>query len=118
MLANFSTTIFPTFQDSFNTLVSETSVYEINFGGRIIPQSLVASNDAAVSLVNAIKVIQIVTNVLVPTLDKLTPSGAADLNEADLNEPNWQQVFYGENYAKLPAIRQMIRTAFSVVRQS
>ena len=47
-----------------------------------------------------------VTNVLVPALDKLMPSGAAYLNEADFNEPNWQHVFYGENYAKLLAIKQ------------
>lgn len=159
MLADFSTTLFPTFQDSFKTLVPETDVYEINLGGRIIPRSLVASNDAAASLTSAIKTIvsnggvlsgvsmdvsrpptspnsahpawrdslflafittmydrrnmtanliqqRTVTNVLVPALDKLTTSGAAYLNEADFNEPNWQQVFYGENYAKLSAIKK------------
>lgn len=156
---DFSTTLFPTFQDSFKTLVPETDVYEINLGGRIIPRSLVASNDAAASLTSAIKTIvsnggvlsgvsmdvsrpptspnsahpawrdslflafittmydrrnmtanliqqRTVTNVLVPALDKLTTSGAAYLNEADFNEPNWQQVFYGENYAKLSAIKK------------
>lgn len=49
---------------------------------------------------------QTVTNVLVPALDKLTPSPAAYLNEADPNQPNWQQVFYGANYPKLLSIKK------------
>ncbi|KAI1819126.1 hypothetical protein F4861DRAFT_528136 [Xylaria intraflava] len=47
-----------------------------------------------------------VTNVLTPALAALTPNGAAYLNEADFNQPDWQDVFYGANYAKLLSIKQ------------
>ncbi|KAI1431263.1 hypothetical protein GGR50DRAFT_700231 [Xylaria sp. CBS 124048] len=49
---------------------------------------------------------KLVTDVLVPALANLTPNGAAYLNEADFNQPDWQQVFYGENYARLLSIKQ------------
>lgn len=47
-----------------------------------------------------------ITNVLTPALEAITPDGAAYLNEADVNQPNWQQVFYGSNYAELLSIKQ------------
>lgn len=47
-----------------------------------------------------------VTDVLVPALAELTPGGAAYLNEADINQPNWQQVFYGDNYPRLLSIKR------------
>ncbi|TAQ86932.1 hypothetical protein B7494_g4739 [Chlorociboria aeruginascens] len=47
-----------------------------------------------------------VTNVLDPALEKLTSKAAAYLNEADFNQPNWQQVFYGANYPKLVSIKK------------
>ena len=31
----------------------------------------------------------------------LPGGGSAYLNQADFREPNWQQVFYGENYDRL-----------------
>jgi len=46
-----------------------------------------------------------VTNVLVPKLEGLTPGGGAYLNEADPHQPNFQQVFYGNNYARLREIK-------------
>lgn len=46
-----------------------------------------------------------VTDVLTPALERITPGGAAYLNEADYNEPNWQEVFYGSNYADLLSIK-------------
>jgi len=44
--------------------------------------------------------------VLNPPLLKLTSNPAAYLNEADVNQPNWQKVFYGTNYAKLVSIKK------------
>ncbi|KAK7731044.1 hypothetical protein SLS53_008846 [Cytospora paraplurivora] len=49
---------------------------------------------------------QIVTNDLVPALEAITPDGAAYLNEADMNQPNWQKTFYGPNYPRLLSIKQ------------
>ncbi|KAI1099486.1 FAD-binding domain-containing protein [Jackrogersella minutella] len=35
-----------------------------------------------------------------------SPNAGAYLNEADINEPNWQQAFYGSNYAYLYQLKQ------------
>ncbi|KAI1496234.1 FAD binding domain-containing protein [Biscogniauxia marginata] len=43
---------------------------------------------------------------LVPKLKALTPNGAAYLNEADFQEPDFQTTFYGDHYAKLLSIKQ------------
>jgi hypothetical protein len=48
----------------------------------------------------------VVAEVLNPALEKLTPGGAAYLNEADFNQPDWQRVFYGENYPRLLSIKK------------
>lgn len=49
---------------------------------------------------------QKITQVMVPALEALAPLSAAYLNEADINQPNWQQAFYGANYAQLLAIKR------------
>lgn len=41
-----------------------------------------------------------------PTLEELTPGSGAYLNEADPNEMDWQQAFYGDNYHNLLAIKR------------
>lgn len=47
------------------------------------------------------------TNTLIPKLSALTGEPpAAYLNEADFQEPNWQQVFYGDKYAPLDSIKR------------
>lgn len=46
-----------------------------------------------------------VTYEYLPALEKLTPGGGAYLNEGDPNQPDWQQAFYGSNYAKLNAVK-------------
>lgn len=38
-------------------------------------------------------------------LRELTPGSGCYLNEADVNEPNWQDAFFGENYTKLKMIK-------------
>ncbi|KAF9262225.1 hypothetical protein L218DRAFT_1078014 [Marasmius fiardii PR-910] len=40
-----------------------------------------------------------------PALRELTPNGRAYHNEADPNEPDFKQVFYGSNYDRLLAIK-------------
>lgn len=48
----------------------------------------------------------LVTKKLVPQLTALTPGGAAYLNEADFQQPNFPTTFYGKNYAKLRSIKR------------
>ncbi|KGO46867.1 FAD linked oxidase, N-terminal [Penicillium expansum] len=49
---------------------------------------------------------QLITDVLMPPLEELTPGSGAYLNEADPNQKDWQQVFYGDNYDNLLAIKR------------
>ncbi|KAL1914867.1 uncharacterized protein VTP21DRAFT_7783 [Calcarisporiella thermophila] len=41
-------------------------------------------------------------------LRDITPDSGCYLNEADVNEPNWQQAFFGENYSRLKTIKDEI----------
>ncbi|TFB05392.1 putative FAD-linked oxidoreductase [Trichoderma ghanense] len=48
----------------------------------------------------------LITNSFVPALAALLPGGgSAYLNQADFREPDWQQVFYGENYGRLLGLK-------------
>ncbi|KAF2726470.1 FAD-binding domain-containing protein [Polyplosphaeria fusca] len=48
------------------------------------------------------------TKVLIPLLDKLSHGeSAAYVNEASFAEPDWQRVFYGENYGRLRHIKRL-----------
>lgn len=157
------------------------NISEVNLGGRLIPRSLVSSDDSAISLVGAIKSIltqggilaansmnfdrpptfpnsvhpawretlflvflgtyvslshysnflsqgskltdsnrmynlhnmteniidqHTITHVFDPALEAITPGGAAYLNEGDIHQPHWQDVFYGSNYPRLAAIKK------------
>lgn len=45
------------------------------------------------------------TDDLLPQLERLTPNGAAYLNEADFRQPDWKAVFYGSHYDRLNEIK-------------
>lgn len=47
------------------------------------------------------------TQSLIPALEVLTPGGGAYLNEGNFRQPNFQQVFYGDNYDRLLSIKRM-----------
>jgi len=47
-------------------------------------------------------------NTYVAALRKLAPDMGAYLNEANANEPDFQQVFWGDNYPRLFAIKREI----------
>lgn len=49
---------------------------------------------------------QKMTNEFIPQLKALTPGSGVYLNEADFLEPDWQESFYGVNYARLRSIKQ------------
>ncbi|KAJ5630613.1 FAD/FMN-containing dehydrogenase [Penicillium longicatenatum] len=46
------------------------------------------------------------TDVLLPYIESITPGAGAYLNEADVNQPHWQQTFYGDKYERLLKIKQ------------
>jgi hypothetical protein len=47
----------------------------------------------------------VLTNDLMKYWKDVTPGGGTYMNEADINEPDWQESFFGENYAKLLQIK-------------
>ncbi|KAJ5754149.1 uncharacterized protein N7511_008302, partial [Penicillium nucicola] len=49
---------------------------------------------------------QTITDVLLPSLEILTPDSGAYLNEADPNQIDWQDIFYGDKYARLLEIKR------------
>ena len=50
----------------------------------------------------------LLTNTYVAALRKLAPDMGAYMNEADPNEPNWQEAFWGSNYPRLLEIKRKI----------
>ncbi|KAI9928674.1 hypothetical protein ASPWEDRAFT_36444 [Aspergillus wentii DTO 134E9] len=46
------------------------------------------------------------TNKWVPLLESLTDDRGCYMNEADPQQPNWQEAFYGPNYDRLLSIKQ------------
>ena len=47
------------------------------------------------------------TNVLGKRLRDVSPAGASYVNEGDLYEPNWQEAYWGSNYARLLKVRSV-----------
>ena len=45
------------------------------------------------------------TDDFIPQLVALTPNGACYLNEGDFLQPDFENVFYGENYNRLVSIK-------------
>jgi hypothetical protein len=46
------------------------------------------------------------TNILIPQLEAVTPGSGAYLNEADFQQRNWQEDFYGSNYKRLRSVKK------------
>lgn len=49
--------------------------------------------------------VNLLTNVLEPSLKALTPGSGTYLNEANFQDPDWRRDFYGNNYDALRAIK-------------
>ncbi|CDM37360.1 CAZyme family AA7 [Penicillium roqueforti] len=47
-----------------------------------------------------------ITTKYVPALEAVTPDSGCYQNEADFRQPNWQQTFFGSNYAPLLTIKR------------
>ncbi|KAI5859441.1 FAD-binding domain-containing protein [Durotheca rogersii] len=122
---------FPTFLSADNSLTSSWNVSDYNIGGRLTDNldglnSVSLVSDVAVNpyfretLFSAVVGTPIdynglasnqaaqdkLTNDLLPLLAKLTPKGAAYLNEADFQQPDFKWAFYGDHYEKLFVIKQ------------
>ncbi|ROV86998.1 hypothetical protein VMCG_10819 [Cytospora schulzeri] len=50
----------------------------------------------------------VLTNVVMPKIEAATPGGGAYLNEANFEQDQWQENFYGENYRRLIAIKDAL----------
>jgi hypothetical protein len=50
----------------------------------------------------------LLTNTYVEALRVLAPTSGAYVNEADANEPNFQQAFWGSNYVRLLDIKRRV----------
>ncbi|KAK4155836.1 FAD binding domain-containing protein [Chaetomidium leptoderma] len=47
-----------------------------------------------------------ITDEFVPQLRAVTPGSGTYVNEADLNQPNWKEEFFGVNYDRLLSVKQ------------
>ncbi|KAF5006939.1 hypothetical protein FDECE_6715 [Fusarium decemcellulare] len=47
-----------------------------------------------------------ITNEYMPQVEAVTPGSGTYMNEADFNQPNWQEVFYGKNWDRLASIKK------------
>ncbi|KAI0142709.1 FAD binding domain-containing protein [Xylariaceae sp. FL1272] len=45
-------------------------------------------------------------NIYMDRIRQATPEGGSYLNEADVEEPNWQQSFFGDNYRRLLTVKR------------
>ncbi|KAH7322584.1 FAD binding domain-containing protein [Stachybotrys elegans] len=46
------------------------------------------------------------TDEFMPLIESVTPGSASYMNEADFNQPRWQQEFFGSNYQRLSDIKR------------
>jgi hypothetical protein len=49
---------------------------------------------------------ELMTDEYVPQLESVTPGSGSYMNEADFRQPNFQEVFFGDNYAALLVIKE------------
>ncbi|CAJ2507919.1 Uu.00g091050.m01.CDS01 [Anthostomella pinea] len=75
--------------------VWRTSIYSFVIGSALDQYNISAN----------IPIQEKMTNDLVPALEAITPGGGAYVNEGDFRQPDFQQVFYGDNYNTLLAIK-------------
>lgn len=46
------------------------------------------------------------TNVVGELLKSITPGSGTYMNEADFDDPDWKEAFFGANYARLRAVKK------------
>jgi FAD/FMN-containing dehydrogenase len=50
---------------------------------------------------------RLMTDDILPALEKVTPGSGAYMNEADFRQPRFQEVFFGENYGRLERVKRV-----------
>jgi Berberine and berberine like/FAD binding domain len=58
------------------------------------------------AITDNLKLQQLMTQVVGPALKSISPGSGAYLNEANFQEPNWKEEFYGINYERLVKIKR------------
>jgi len=64
------------------------------------------SVDGAASLTAKAAAQDRLTNIVDKALRDASPNGAAYVNEGDLEEPNWQEAYWGSNYPRLLELKK------------
>ncbi|KAK2819431.1 hypothetical protein FQN49_007853 [Arthroderma sp. PD_2] len=160
ILFNYNNVDYASYHDAILTTSPFKNTSEYHTGGRLIPKSLLSTDDGLDQFVGAMRAViekgsfvsglnldaskktdfadnsinpawrdvaatvilltsfshtdwdlaqakqRAMTEEIVPIVKKITPGGSCYLNEADFNEPDWQQTFYGEPYKKLAEIKK------------
>jgi hypothetical protein len=68
--------------------------------------NIVVPWDPTAPTANGVTSENMMTDVVVPQLERITPGGNSYINEGDFNNPNWKWDYFGQNYARLLAIKK------------
>ncbi|KAL3438484.1 hypothetical protein BDV09DRAFT_192012 [Aspergillus tetrazonus] len=117
---------FPSYLAQFNGMQAAIEVGIAQYGGWLIPRSVVIENNAALTDgyrhitesgatfigvgLNVSKAVSgdvhnAMTEDYIPTLMALAPDSGAYMNEGDFRQPNWKEAFYGSNYNALRKVK-------------
>ena len=77
---------------AFRNALMHADVFDSFGGPRATTQQRIASHDRLNQYMNVIR--------------EATPGGGSYLNECDIQEPNWQQSFFGNKYNRLSQIKR------------
>ncbi|KAJ2975552.1 hypothetical protein NUW58_g8319 [Xylaria curta] len=72
-----------------------------------IHQNIVGQWDFHVSWEENIAKQKLLLDTVLPALTHLTPSSGAYMNEANEDQSDWKEAFYGRNYARLKRVKQI-----------
>lgn len=72
----------------------------------LIQQQLITNWNSTAPWANMVAAQQQMTNEFMPKFEAVTPGSGSYLNEADFQQKNWQNTFFGSNYNKLNAIKK------------
>lgn len=74
--------------------------------GAITFMNVVVLWDPEAPVAEGIKSEDMMTNEIVPQLERITPGSGTYINEGDFNLPTWKEDYFGSNYPKLLAVKK------------